>query len=1043
MPSPTAADALGISHRETGSCSRLKEWLLNPNHFHFKLLAGSSSGVLVIAAVAITCLIATLTHQNRERMRAHAIEVIRLASAVENDVSALENAQRGHLLARNGAYLENFGRLEARWRKDCDALSSVLMDLSQRKRLWKMRNNIRNWFSSSSAQIADMNLVPRTPAEIKAALNSPEIEESHRILQTILREEQIKLNRRMGDEEWAVRSTQVLNFIPTMERAVYDLQKEKRAYILTGDAASLDAYKRATSDFYTFQGHIAVLLANEPAQAAQLNALRDQLERWITQYALPEIEAKRTGRRPVALTSVSPGDALMNSVRRAIEQFDQEQLDIYQTRSAAAERGRILRVWAIDLCCALAAALMVASSGYNFVLYRRQLKNFRSADTRIRTVVDHIFDGMITIDENGVITSMNPAAQRMFGYRPNESFGRRLTALIPKYFPREDDRTALPCHWPQLARRTGSTTLALAQTRTKATFAIELSLTEIMVEEQRFYVAIIRDNMERNRTEEALAAEKNNLATEKHSLAAEKNSLAVTLASIGDGVITIDLNGRIAICNKAAETMTGWPATEVTGKALRSVFTLSADATVQRKNNGSIGYRSEAEAILFGTPDRATLTSRDGVERLIEQSASPIRDADNKLSGVVLVFRDITERERDAAERRKTEALDQLGLLAGGIAHDFNNLLTAIIGNISLVSMLLPPSDEKRGRLEDAKNASMRARDLAQQLLTFARGGAPTKQNASIADLVEQTVSFSLRGSHISSNITIAPDLWSAEFDPGQISQVIANLVVNADQAMPNGGTLDVTCENFSYPAGEGVATLELAAGDYIRIQVHDEGTGIAPHCLKRIFDPYFTTKAKGSGLGLATCYSIVKNHNGLVTVESELHCGSTFTVYLPAARQRAVEVQPVALTDHPLKGSGRVLIVDDEEAIRMLVEFTLTALGYEVAAAETSLRGLELYREALQCGKRFDLVILDLTLPGGMGGKDALHKLIEIDPMVNAVVSSGYAMDATMSRYQDFGFRGMIAKPYEAAELARKVREMIEADRDPQAPACEFQHAC
>jgi PAS domain S-box-containing protein len=1018
--------------------------MLNPNHFHFKLLAGSSAGVVVIAAVAIIYVIATFSHQSRERMRAHTIEVMRLAGVVENDVSALENAHRGHLLAHNGAYLENFGRLEARCAKDCDALSGVLTDLPQQKRLWKMRGNIRDWFSNSSALISDMNHVPRTAAEIKAALNSPEIEESHGILQTILREEQIKLNQRMGDEEWAARSTQVLNFIPMMERAVYDLQKEKRAYILTGDAAFLDAYERATSDFYTFQAYLAVLLANEPAQATQLNAIRDRLEGWITQYALPETEAKRTGHWSFALTNASAGDALINAVRRAIEQFDKEQLDLYQTRSAAAERDRILQVWAIELCCALAAALMIGSSGYNCVLYRRQLKKLRGADTRIRAVVDHIFDGMITIDENGVITSMNPAVQRMFGYRPNESFGRRLTALIPKYFPRENDGTALACHWPQLAKRTGGTTLALAQTRMKATFPVELSLTEIMVEQQRFYVAIIRDNTERKRTEEALASEKNDLATEKHSLAAEKNSLAVTLASIGDGVITIDLNGRIGICNKAAETMTGWPATEVAGKALRSVFTLSADAATQRKNNGAIGYRSEAEAILFGTPERATLASRDGVERLIEQAASPIRDADNNLSGVVLVFRDITERERDAAERRKTEALDQLGLLAGGIAHDFNNLLTAIIGNVSLVSMLLPASDEKQGRLEDAKNASMRARDLAQQLLTFARGGAPTKQNASIADLVQETVSFSLRGSHISSNITIAPDLWSAEFDPGQISQVIANLVVNADQAMPNGGTLDVTCENFSHTAAEGIATVELAVGDYIRIQVHDEGTGIAPHCLKRIFDPYFTTKSKGSGLGLATCYSIVKNHNGLVTVESELHCGSTFTVYLPAARQGAAEVQPVPLTDQPLQGSGRVLIVDDEEAIRMLVEFTLTALGYEVAAAETSLRGIELYREALECGKRFDLVILDLTLPGGMGGKDALRKLIEIDPMVNAIVSSGYAMDATMSRYQDFGFRGMIAKPYEAAELARKVGEMIEADHDhQQAPDCEFQHAC
>ncbi len=432
------------------------------------------------------------------------------------------------------------------------------------------------------------------------------------------------------------------------------------------------------------------------------------------------------------------------------------------------------------------------------------------------------------------------------------------------------------------------------------------------------------------------------------------------------------------------------------------------------------------------------------MERVIEQVASPVRNGKNEISGVVLVFRDITKRQRDEAERRKSEALDQLGLLAGGIAHDFNNLLTAVIGNISLASLLLPPDDELVHRLEDAKNASFRARDLAQQLLTFARGGAPIKQTASIADLVGETVSFSLRGSQSRSDLAIEPDLWSAEFDPGQISQVIANLVVNADQAMPEGGTLHVSCDNFSYGADASPTIADLAPGDYIRIQIRDEGTGIPPEYLKQIFDPYFTTKPKGNGLGLATAYSIIKNHDGLITVDSELHCGSTFTIYFPAARQPQVNpVEPPPAPEATKTGSGRILIVDDEEAIRMLVDFTLSRLGYEVVAAESSLRGIELYRQSLEEGRRFDLVILDLTLPGGMGGKDALKKLIEIDPMVNAVVSSGYAMDATMSRYEDFGFRGVIAKPYEAAELGRKVHAIVEASRMNYGADCALQHAC
>jgi CheY-like chemotaxis protein len=243
---------------------------------------------------------------------------------------------------------------------------------------------------------------------------------------------------------------------------------------------------------------------------------------------------------------------------------------------------------------------------------------------------------------------------------------------------------------------------------------------------------------------------------------------------------------------------------------------------------------------------------------------------------------------------------------------------------------------------------------------------------------------------------------------------------------MPNGGTLRVSCDNFSYNAASETPIADLAPGDYIRINIRDEGVGIPEDYLKRIFDPYFTTKPKGTGLGLATTYSIVKNHNGLITVESELHYGSTFTLYLPAAIHHELPVEQVGPLTQAISGTGRVLIVDDEEAIRALVDFTLSHLGYQVTQAETALEGVNAYREKLEAGERFDAVILDLTLPGGMGGKEALKKLIEIDPTVNAIVSSGYATDATMSRYQDFGFRGVIAKPYEAAELGKIVHDVI-----------------
>jgi CheY-like chemotaxis protein len=217
-----------------------------------------------------------------------------------------------------------------------------------------------------------------------------------------------------------------------------------------------------------------------------------------------------------------------------------------------------------------------------------------------------------------------------------------------------------------------------------------------------------------------------------------------------------------------------------------------------------------------------------------------------------------------------------------------------------------------------------------------------------------------------------------------------------------------------------------LPPGDYIRIKIKDQGVGIPEQYLDRIFDPYFTTKPKGNGLGLATCYSIVKNHSGLITVESEVHVGTTFDIYLPAALHEELPAEQPAAFTQAMTGSGRVLVVDDEDAIRALVDFTLTRLGYQVAQAATGAEGVDIYRQKFQASERFDVVILDLTLPGGMGGKEVLKKLIEIDPTVNAIVSSGYANDATMSRYQDFGFRGVMTKPYEAAELGKTVHEVI-----------------
>jgi PAS domain S-box-containing protein len=995
---------------------RSAAWLFSQQHFHFKLLSGTAAGVSVIVLLAGIFLYVTIRNHQQEMLRAHTIEVIRISSLIENDIAALETGHRGLLLSGKLDYVTSFNRRRETIRKNIDQLTSLILNNpTQRKRVMKVQEVVQNWIDTVAVpdirtheQPASEPAAQATPVNLGNAL----LDQARSILQSLQDEEQIVLNQRMLEQEWATQSSQMLDFLPKLERSVLEMQKEKRGYLLTGDQHFIEAYQRAVTDFYTYNGYLSILVANSPSQAELLAEIRASVERWIKTSATPELDAKRDGKDPSALGLTDTGESLMADIRQTLGNLEQSELNRYETRTAATRRDRVLKTSVLGCLALLAVALLVVSNSYSFALVRRQLTKLEGVETRIRSIIENILDGMMTLDEEGVICSLNPAAEKMFGYKEGEMVGYKFTKLIPKFYGNEPDAKPVPCAWEQMAKRTGSTTLALGRTRKIVSFPLEISLSQMQVDDKKLYVAMMRDVTERRRFEKEIAA--------------EKESLAVTLRSIGDGVITTDVQGRIIILNNEAERLTGWTSEEAIGQPIKTVFNVAVDLAAQARVPRS-AFRNELQSIL-SLPETATLTARDGTERILEQSASPIRDKQNEIAGVVLVFRDITQRQRDEAERRKAETLEQLGLLAGGIAHDFNNLLTAIIGNISLASLLLPPDAEMASRLVDAKNASLRARDLAQQLLTFARGGAPIKKTTSIGKLIQDTVSFSLRGSHSRSEFQFGADLWPAEIDPGQISQVIANLVVNADQAMPNGGTLRVSCDNFRYTATTTPDVPDLTPGDYIRIRVRDEGVGIPEQYLKRIFDPYFTTKPKGNGLGLATAYSIIKNHNGLVTVESEVHLGSTFTVYLPAALQEDLPAEVPGIIAQPVTGTGRVLVVDDEEAIRTLVNFTLTRLGYDVMQAETALEGVNLYRIQLEKGERFDAVILDLTLPGGMGGKEALKKLIEIDPTVNAIVSSGYATDATMSRYQDFGFRGVIAKPYEAAELGKIVHEVINA---------------
>lgn len=522
----------------------------------------------------------------------------------------------------------------------------------------------------------------------------------------------------------------------------------------------------------------------------------------------------------------------------------------------------------------------------------------------------------------------------------------------------------------------------------------------------KYFITVLADITARKQAEEALAA--------------EKERLTVTLRSIGEGVITTDTDGRVVLLNPVAEKFTGWSQAEAVGRPLPEVFHIIDEKTRQLAPNPAVHVLRTGEVI--GLTSQTILVGRDGHERYVSNNGAPIRDLADNIKGVVLVFRDITERQRFEAELRKVQKLESLGLLAGGIAHDFNNILTAIAGNISLAKMDVATRTSAFEVLARAEEATFRAKDLTQQLLTFSQGGVPIKKMSSLKELLESSVSFALRGSNVQAKFEIPPDLWPVEIDTGQINQVLNNLVINADQAMPEGGLLTVTARNIPRSALD--RALNLSGEAYVQLQISDQGIGIPQKNLIRIFDPYFTTKQKGSGLGLASSFSIIARHEGTILAESELGKGSIFWVYLPAAPGKLVrEESRIA----PVKaGKGKILLMDDDDMILGLSRRLLDRLGYQIEVARDGAEAIESYRHALEQAQPFDLVIMDLTVKGGMGGKEAMVYLRELDPAVKAIVSSGYSNDPIMANYRAYHFKEILSKPFRVEELTGKIEKVL-----------------
>jgi len=610
-------------------------------------------------------------------------------------------------------------------------------------------------------------------------------------------------------------------------------------------------------------------------------------------------------------------------------------------------------------------------------------------------------------DLNGNILDLNQTMLEMFKVEKK----RALSLSIADFSSPDNPLDILLEFWrkafaghPQqfewIARRPGD----------NSTFPVQIDLKKIIYDGREIIYATVLDITTTKEAEERLAS--------------EQERLAVTLRSIGDGVIATDVMGNIVFLNKVAESLTGWKNSEAQGKPSSEIFNIINEKTGEKCI--SPVQRVLELGRIVGLANHTALIARDGTLRSIADSGAPIRDRASKIVGVVLVFRDVTNEQKMEEELLKIKKLESIGVLAGGIAHDFNNILAAILGNIELTAFRIDKEDTKTmALLNDAKKATRRATKLTQQLLTFAKGGDPVREETALPQLITESTDFVLHDSKISCKYSFPDDLWKVDVDSGQIGQVIQNIALNAKHAMPEGGTLSIRCDNISNAAMESLLSVDV--GNYVRITLQDTGIGIPRNIIDKIFDPYFSTKQEGSGLGLAICHSIINKHDGHITVDSTTGRGTCFSIYLPAILHGNLARTNTGIIE-PLTKACRVMIMDDEKMLLDVAQAQLSVLGHEAIPVMDGVQAINRYQELQDAASPVDLVIMDLTIPGGMGGQEAARKLLQIDPKAKIIVSSGYSNDPVMAEYKKYGFVAAIAKPFDLKGLSDTIASVLKS---------------